>query len=94
MSASSTASSVADSARLGLDQVVNAAGDLYAKAADRAADALSEMPANLSDAGAAGEALVRRGQQSVHRGVRKQPIEALLLAGAIGYLVGWASSRS
>ncbi len=55
----------------------------------------------LNDAGldkltyvaAAGERVAVHGRQRLGQGVRKQPVEALLLAGAIGYLVGWAASR-
>ncbi|KAL8634346.1 MAG: hypothetical protein Q9228_008060 [Teloschistes exilis] len=67
--------------------------ELYAKGGDRVRDTLDEMPATLSDVAATGERLFLRGRQRIDHGVRKQPAEALLLAGAIGYLVGWAASQ-
>ena len=79
-----------DQAKAGLD---DAGGGLYAKGLQHGRDILNEMPASLSDISAAGERVVRRGGQGLSYGLRKQPVEALLLAGAIGYLVGWASSR-
>ena len=76
-----------------INESVGAAGDLYATGAGRAREAMADLPGSLSDATAAGERLVLRGRQRLDHGVRKQPVEALLLAGAIGYLVGWAASR-
>ncbi len=70
-----------------------AGGDLYAKGVQRGREALDEMPASLSDLSAAGERAAQRGGRYLTHGVRRQPVEALLLAGAIGYLVGWAASR-
>ena len=83
----------AETTKIHLDEAGGAPGDLYARAVDSAHDALNEMPASLSDIAAAGERMVLRGRQTLDHGVRKQPVEALLLAGAIGYLVGWAAGR-
>ena len=88
-----SAPEVGGQVKTGIDRASGAAADLLSKGTDMAQDAVDELPAHLSDVGAAGERLVRQGRRSLHRGVRKQPVEALLLAGAIGYLVGWATSR-
>ena len=88
-------SSAADTGAYVRDQaakVVDAAGDLYSRAADRAQDALSDMP-SATEARAKAEKFALRGRQQIDKRVAKQPIEALLLAGAIGYLVGWATTR-
>ena len=64
-------------------------GSVYTKGTDRAREKFDELPATLSDVSVAGERLIRR----VDHSVRKQPVEALLLAGALGYLAGWAISQ-
>jgi len=51
------------------------------------------MPESTAEAIAAGQRAVDEGTARLARRVAKQPIEALILAGAIGYLVGWATSR-
>ncbi len=88
-----SSSKVVDQAKDHLDDVGHVGGDLYARGLQSGRDALNEMPATLSDISAAGERVVQRGHLRLTHGVRKQPVEALLLAGAIGYLVGWAASR-
>lgn len=54
-------------------------------------DAAGSVPAYGSRVAQTGEQLMSRGRQRIDLRVRKQPVEALLLAGAIGYLVGWAT---
>ena len=76
-----------------LNDVGERLGDVYAKGADRAGDSLDELPATLSDASVAGGRWLRQSHRTIDRSVRKQPVEALLLAGALGYLAGWAVSR-
>ena len=83
----------AGGAKAKVDSAGDAVGDLYADSEARARGALDEVPASLSDIAAAGERLVSRGRQTLDHGVRNQPVEALLLAGAIGYLAGWAAKR-
>ena len=86
-------SGVADQANGLADTSNDAAGALYAKGEEAVREAMDELPANLSDVAAAGERIATRGRQALDDGIRKQPVEALLLAGAIGYLVGWAINR-
>ena len=70
----------------------------YATAAgltDRAKGAIQGLSDRLpDDAITSGRRAYAQGSATVGRRVAKQPIEALLLAGALGYLLGWASSRS
>ncbi len=54
---------------------------------------VSDVPGAASDALAASQQAIRSGGAQVAQRVTKQPLEALLLAGAIGYLIGWAVSR-
>ena len=68
-------------------------GNFYAKGVRRGSEALDEMPASLSDMSAVGERVATHGRRYLVHGVRTQPVETLLLAGAIGYLIGWAASR-
>ena len=78
-----TASDLAGQAQGYKDQAADAAGDLYARAKDSVGQASAALPGSAGDAA-----------DQLARQVAKQPFEALLLAGAIGYLVGWATSRS
>ena len=75
------------------DQASNTAQDLYGRAKDQIHQATSGMPDKASDAMAAGQRAMDKGTAELSRQVAKQPIEALILAGAIGYLVGWATTR-
>ena len=75
------------------DQVSGTAGDLYNQAADQVRGMSDALPGSASDAYRAGQRAYAQSSQTVARHVAKQPVEALLLAGAIGYLVGWATSR-
>lgn len=71
----------------GADAAAEQAEDLYGRAravTQRTISSGSEMATGA----------MTRGSRQVRRSVSKQPIEALLLAGAIGYLVGWATIRS
>ena len=72
----------------------DAANDLYGRAHDRVRDAADHLPDGTSDAIAAGQRIYNKSSDKVAHHVSKQPIEALLLAAAIGYLVGWATNRS
>ena len=75
-------------------QASDAASDLYGRAKAAVRDASGNLPDSAADAMAAGQRVYDRGSVEVARHVSKQPLEALLLAGAIGYLVGWATSRN
>ena len=75
-------------------QVRSAATDLYGKAQDNFRAALDKAPSSASDAVSTGQRLYKQSSHRVGRQVIKQPIETLILAGAIGYLVGWATNRS
>ena len=70
------------------DDVSDKASGLYGQAKEALGNASERLPS-------ASEAMdtARGGSQQILRQVAKQPIEALLLAGAIGYLVGWAANR-
>ena len=52
------------------------------------------LPPLLGRTLAAGQRAYQAGSDQVARTVTKQPIEALFLAGAIGFLVGWAVNRT
>ena len=71
-----------------------AAGGLYARAKDTVQGLSDRLPEGASEAYRSGQRVYAQGSDTVARRVGKQPIEALLLAGALGYLVGWATSRS
>ena len=75
-------------------QAADAASDLYGRAKDTARSASDALPDSVGDAASAGRRAYEGGAEQLARQVTKQPFEALLLAGAIGYLVGWATSRS
>lgn len=75
------------------DQTAQQVGGLYAQGTNRARESLDELPATLSDASMVGGRLIRHVRRRIDHSVRKQPVEALLLAGALGYLAGWAASR-
>ncbi len=75
------------------DQASQTTQDLYGRAKERVRSAGAAMPDSASDAVAAGQRVMDRGTAQLSRHVAKQPLEALILAGAIGYLVGWATSR-
>ena len=75
-------------------QASDMAGDLYGRAREQVQGLSDRLPNSASDAYRAGQQAYAQGSDRVVRQVTKQPIEALLLAGALGYLVGWATSRS
>ena len=66
------------------------AGDVIGRARDQVQGLSDGLPGSASEAYSA----VAQGGDSLGRQVASRPLEALLLAGAIGYLVGWATSRS
>ena len=76
-----------------LEDAGETGGDLYAKGVRRGSEAIDELPASFSDMSAVSERVATHGRRYLVHGVRKQPVETLLLAGAIGYLIGWAASR-
>ena len=82
-----------DRATDAVDAAPEVAGDLYNEARGTVEDTVSDVPGSAGDALAASRDAIRVGGERVARRVTKQPLEALLLAGAIGYLVGWAVSR-
>ncbi len=73
-------------ARDTLDVAPSAAGDVI----DRTRGVADALRDNAGDVPGA----IRSGGDEVARRVARQPVEALLLAGAIGYLVGWAINRA
>ncbi len=66
-------------------------------ALDRSRDAAGAAGAQISDAlgeaARSGEAALRRGGADIGARVIRQPLEALLLAGAVGYLIGYLLHR-
>ncbi len=88
--ASATAKDVGDA----VDRAPEMADDLYGRARSTAADTASSLSGSAGDTLAAGQRAYRTGSEQVARQVTKQPIEALFLAGAIGFLVGWAVNRT
>jgi ElaB/YqjD/DUF883 family membrane-anchored ribosome-binding protein len=88
------ADQVADETKGYAAQASDVASDLYGRAKDGVKAATDSLPGTASDAVAAGKRAYDGGSDQLVRQITKQPIEALILAGAIGYLVGWATSRS
>ena len=93
-SAKASESYAAEQAQGLAGQAGEAASNLYGKAKDHVQGLSERLPNSASDAYQAGQRAYAQGSDRVSRQVVKQPIEALLLAGALGYLVGWATSRS
>ena len=92
--AEEAASGLAGQAQAYKAQASDAASELYGRAKDGISQAADALPGSASEAAAAGRRAYEGGTDQLARQVAKQPFEALLLAGAIGYLVGWATSRS
>ncbi len=69
------------------------AGGVLNRARETIQDLSGRLPDSASDAYRSGRRAYAEGSDSVARRIVKQPIEALLLAGALGYLAGWATSR-
>ena len=76
-------------ARDTLDAAPSAAGDVIDRARAEAHGLVDALRNNPGDALGA----IRTGGDGVARRVTRQPVEALLLACAIGYLAGWALNR-
>jgi uncharacterized protein YjbJ (UPF0337 family) len=76
------------------DQVAGAAQNLYGRTKDGFNDAVERMPDAFSDAADMGQRAYRESSKQLAERVGKQPIETLLLVGALGYLVGWAMHRA
>ncbi len=75
------------------DQVVGAAQNLYGRTKDGFNDAVDRIPDALSDAAEISGRAYKDSSRQIAAQVGKQPIETLLLVGALGYLVGWAMHR-
>ena len=86
-----TADNVGGEARDATKQASMAASDLYGRAEESVRTVADD--ASSSDVVATGQRIYDRGSAELSRRVAKQPLEALLLAGALGYLVGWAANR-
>ena len=89
-----TTSSVADAASDAAGHAADTAQDLYARAQNGVAGMTDALPGSAREAVEAGRRVYNKGGDQIAQQIAKQPIEALLLAGAIGYLVGWAANRS
>ncbi len=92
--ASETGSVAASRVKGAAQQGASYAQDAFGRAKDGVAGLGDQLPDSASDALDASRKAYSRGSDQFARQVAKQPIEALLLAGAIGYLVGWAANRS
>lgn len=91
--AGDTASSLGSKAESLSERAAETANDLYGRAKDKLQDAAGDFPDSASEALAAGQRAYGQGRHQLARQLARQPVEALLLAGAIGYLVGWATTR-
>ena len=76
------------------DQVVGTAQNIYGRTRDGFNEAVDRIPDALSDAADMGQRAYKDSSRQLAVQVGKQPIETLLLVGALGYLVGWAVHRS
>ncbi len=76
------------------DQVIGTAQNIYGRTKDGFNEAVDRIPDALSDAADVGQRAYKDGSRQLATQVGKQPIETLLLVGALGYLVGWAVNRS
>jgi uncharacterized protein YjbJ (UPF0337 family) len=75
------------------DRAAGAAQDAYGRVKDTARDALDRAPDTWSDAVGSGQDYARQGAVAVRDRVNDQPLTALVIAGAIGFLLAWAISR-
>jgi len=75
------------------DRAAGAAQDAFGRAKDSARDALDRAPGALSDAVGSSQDYARQGAVAVRDRVNGQPLTALLIAGAIGFVLAWAMSR-
>jgi len=76
------------------DQATGIAQNLYGRAKDGLNDAAERMPDALAQAADASQQAYRNSSKHLAAQVSKQPIETLLLVGALGYLLGWATTRA
>jgi uncharacterized protein YjbJ (UPF0337 family) len=76
------------------DQVVGAAQNIYGRTKDGFNEAVDKLPDALSDATEFSQRAYNESSKQVGSRISKQPLEALLLVGALGYLVGWAVHRT
>ncbi len=83
-----------DKAQEALDAAPGVAADLHDQGRAKAQGLKDKLPGSAGDALAAGQQAMRTGGEQVARRVTRQPLEALMLAGAIGYLIGWAANRA
>jgi uncharacterized protein YjbJ (UPF0337 family) len=72
------------------DQVVGTAQNAYGRAKDATRDALDRAPDAWSEAVGVGQDYAKRGAVTMRDSMNDQPLASLLLAGAVGYLIGWA----
>ena len=92
-SAEKAASAAGGQAKDSAARVADNAQASYAQARDTVSDLSDRLPDAATDALKAGQRAYARSSEHLGRQVAKQPVEALLLAGAIGYLIGWAANR-
>ena len=91
--ASDYASKAGDRVNSMADKATDTASDLYGQARSKLHDMADAMPGSTSEAMTQGRKAYETGSAQVVEQVKKQPLEAVLLAVAVGYLVGWATTR-
>jgi ElaB/YqjD/DUF883 family membrane-anchored ribosome-binding protein len=78
-----------------IEQTKNAAGDAVTSFAQDVAEQAPEIARRVRDqAGAAAETLYRQGGEYLSPKVRAYPLAALVIAGVVGYSLGYLFSRS
>ncbi|ACB93896.1 CsbD family protein [Beijerinckia indica] len=76
-----------------IDQASGKVQDLYGRIKESVQDASAQVPDSVSETVEKGQEIYKHGVEQLGKRVGTQPFEALLLAGALGYLLGWAMHR-
>ena len=72
-----------------VDEATGTVQDFYG----RMRDAADQAPDTIAEAMEAGQQSLSKGVETIGKRVASQPMESLLLAGAIGYLAAWMLHR-
>jgi uncharacterized protein YjbJ (UPF0337 family) len=72
-----------------VNQATGAAQNAYGQAKDAVRSAVDAAPEFASRAGDVGQRYLRQGNEAVANRIGEQQIMALLVAGAVGYALGW-----
>ncbi|WP_051955981.1 CsbD family protein [Beijerinckia mobilis] len=76
-----------------IDQAAGKVQELYGRVKETVQDATAHVPEAVSDTVERGQELCRQGVDTIGKRAGRQPLETLFLAGALGYLLGWALHR-